>query len=110
MTKNLTSDERRGALFSLLAVVFFAANILLLKALNVHAQAVDGWVGTLARGAVGLAILVVIFRGSHRLQWRSLFTHPLLLVRGIVGATTIAILYLTVDQLGAGRALILNLT
>ena len=108
MTKNLTSDERRGAFLSLLSVVFFVANILVLKALNVHAEAVDGWVGTVTRGVVGLAILTLVFRGSQGLKWKALVTHPLLLVRGIIGATTIAILYLTVDHLGAGRALILN--
>ena len=110
MTKHLTSDERRGALLSLLSVVFFAANILLLKALIVYVEAVDGWVGTLVRGAVGLVILALLYRGGRRLQWLPLIKDPVLLVRGVVGATTIAILYLTVDHLGAGRALILNLT
>ena len=110
MTKHLTSDERRGALLSLLSVVFFAANILLLKALTEHAHAVDGWVATFVRGTVGLAILASLYRGGRGLQWLPLVTNPVLLVRGVIGATAIAILYLTVDHLGAGRALILNLT
>lgn len=111
MTKNLSTDERRGALFSLLSVVFFAANILLLKGLNVHAHGVDGWIGTLMRGLVGLAILAILYRtGKNALHWSQFLKHPVLIVRGVVGSVTIAILYLTVDHLGAGRALILNLT
>ena len=110
MTKHLTADERRGALYGLLSVLFFTANVLCLRGIALYAPAVDGWVGTFMRGLVGFLFLYLWYRNGRGLEMGKLFTHPALIIRGVIGAITIVILYITITKLGAGRAIILNLT
>jgi len=101
--------ERRSIALMLGSTVFFAANILLLRGIGLAVPAADGWVASLFRGAVGLALVGALF-GGRGLQLRHLLTRPLLLLRGALGGFSIVTLYLTVEPLGAGRAVIINLT
>jgi S-adenosylmethionine uptake transporter len=101
--------ERRGLLLMLLSLVFFAANVLILRGVSLHTPVADGPMATAFRGLVGLVIVGVGYRGRG-LNGRSLIREPLVLARGAVGATSILLFYLTISQLGAGRAVILNLT
>lgn len=110
MTRHFDPTERRGALHGLLAVFFFAANVLCLRGISLHAPAADGWVATFMRGVVGLAVLFLAFGGNRGFAFTHLLTRPVLIARGIIGGITITILYLSIEHLGAGRAIIINLT
>ena len=54
-----STSERRGVLWMLLSIVFFSANVLLLRGVSLHAPAADGWVASAYRGWVGLLIVGV---------------------------------------------------
>jgi len=102
--------DRRSVFLMLASVVLFAANTLLIRAISLHAPAADGWVATLFRGAIGVLVVYALFGRGRGLAPRRLFANPLILTRGIVGALTIAVFYITIIKLGAARAVILNLT
>ena len=93
----------------LLSVVFFAANVLILRAISLRVPAADGYVASVYRGWVGLVVVLVAYRGRGFEPVR-LVKRPLLLLRGMVGAAGILLFYVTIESLGAGRAVILNLT
>lgn len=44
-----STSERRGVLWMLLSIVFFSANVLLLRGVSLHAPAADGWVASAYR-------------------------------------------------------------
>lgn len=102
--------DRRSVFLMLASVILFAANTLLIRAVSLHAPAADGWVATFFRGAVGVLVVYAVFGWGRGLAPRRLFANPLILARGIVGALTIAVFYITIIKLGAARAVILNLT
>ncbi|MCC6232625.1 MAG: DMT family transporter [Verrucomicrobiales bacterium] len=106
--KNL-SAEKRGVFLMLVSVVFFAANVLVLRAVSLRVPEADGYAASVFRGWVGLLVVVVVYRGRGFEPWR-LVQRPLLLARGLVGAAGILLFYVTIEHLGAGRAVILNLT
>ncbi len=93
----------------LASIVFFAVNVLLLRAISLAAPVVDGSVASIFRGLVGWMVLAVAFRGRG-FEPRRILASPMLLLRGIVGAGGILLFYVTITHLGAGRAVILNLT
>ncbi len=101
-------SEHRSIALMLGSVVLFAVNALLIRGLSLAVPAADGWVASLFRGVVGLAIVSLFFRRGFRPT--HLFKHRLLMVRGLLGGFGILALYLTVVQLGAGRAVIINLS
>ena len=101
-------SERTGIGLMLGSVVLFAVNALLVRGLSLAVPAADGWVASLFRGVVGLTIVALFFRGSFRPS--HLFKHRLLMVRGLLGGFGILALYITVVELGAGRAVIINLS
>ncbi len=94
----------------LASVVLFAINALLILAVSLHVPAADGWLATFFRGAVGLLVVAALFGFGRGLQVRRMFSSRLVVLRGVVGALTIVAFYITVLKLGAGRAVILNLT
>lgn len=94
----------------LLSVVLFAANTLLLKALVLRMPAADGWMAALYRGAVGLVMVGALYGAGRGLALRALVGRPLVVLRGVVGALSIAAFYVTIEKLGASRAVVLNLT
>ncbi|GAA5482778.1 DMT family transporter [Haloferula sargassicola] len=104
-----TPSEKTGITLMLGSVVAFAANALLIRGLSLAVPAADGWVASLFRGVVGL-LVVALFFWRKGFQPRHLFTHPLLIVRGLLGGFGILALYITVVKLGAGRAVIINLS
>lgn len=103
------ASERTGILLMLASVVLFAANVLLLRALSRWYPMVDGAMASVVRGWVGLAVVVVAFRGRGFAPGH-LLTRPLVLLRGAVGAAGILLFYVTIPHLGAGRSVIINLT
>lgn len=92
------------------SVVLFATNALLIRGLALALPAIDGWMASLFRGAVGLVFLAALFGFGRGLELKRVFTHPLLILRGVIGAIGILIFYITVVQLGAGRAVVINLS
>ncbi|MGE3310003.1 MAG: DMT family transporter [Limisphaerales bacterium] len=108
-TETESSSQRRGILLMLASIVFFAVNVLLLRAISLMAPVVDGSVASIFRGLIGWIVLAVAF-GGRGFEPRRIFASPMLLMRGIVGAAGILLFYVTITHLGAGRAVILNLT
>ncbi len=94
----------------LLSVVLFALNTLLIRGLAMHCQAVDGWVASLFRGAVGLLFVVACFGFGRGLRLGRVLARPLLVARGLLGACGIVCFYVTVVHLGAARAVVINLS
>lgn len=107
---NDDSFDRRSILLMLSSVVLFATNTLTIRAVAVHFPAADGWVAMLFRGSVGLAVVFALFGFGRGLNPTRLFKGKLIVTRGIVGALSTVAFYITVIKLGAGRAVIINLT
>ena len=94
----------------LISIVFFALNIFVVRALALAYPGCTGWQATLFRGLAGI-IFVAFFYGFGRgVQWKPLFKSPLMVLRGILGAGGILIFYITMIELGAARAMVLNIT
>lgn len=110
MTNLLRTPSQRSMFYMLLSLFFFTANVLLIRGLALKYPEANGWVATLFRGGVGLLLLLVLYGGSRGLKLRLIFTHPKLLARGIVGAISILTFYVAIVHLGAGRALVINLS
>ncbi|MGE9270650.1 MAG: DMT family transporter [Verrucomicrobiales bacterium] len=92
------------------SVVLFAINALLIRGLHMHAPAADGWVASLFRGGVGMGVVLAMFGWGRGLELSHLFTRPLVVIRGLLGGFGILAFYTTVVHLGAGRAVIINLS
>ncbi len=104
------SFNRRSVILMLGSVVLFAANTLLIRAIALHTPAADGWVAILFRGGVGLLFVFVLFGFGRGLDMKRLFSGRLITIRGIIGALSTIAFYITIIKLGAGRAVIINLT
>ena len=100
----------RSLVLMLTSVVLFAVNTLLIRAVALHAPAADGWLASLFRGGVGLAVVFALYGNGRGLQPERLFASKLVALRGIIGGIAIIIYYVTIVKLGAARAVILNLT
>lgn len=94
----------------LASVALFAVNTLMIRVISLHHPAVDGWIATIFRGAVGLIVVFSVFGNSRGLEPKRLFTGWLITIRGIIGALSIVAFYITIVKIGAARAVILNLT
>lgn len=99
---------RKGVILMLLSVVLFSVNCLLIRWVGLFAS-VDGWMSSFTRGLAGTIFVVAVYsrgRGLHLSHLRK----PMLILRGLLGVTTITMLYFTLIHLGAGRAMVINLT
>ena len=106
---NPAPSERRSISLMLASVVLFAINALLIRGIALHAPAADGWVASFFRGVVGLGVVVAMFAGRG-FEPGNLLCRPLLILRGLAGGFGILAFYVTVVHLGAGRAVIINLS
>ncbi len=104
------THDLRGTLLMLLSVILFSANTLLLRALSLHLPAADAWLAALYRGAVGMLMVASLYGFGRGLSLKALVGSRLVALRGVVGALSIAAFYLTSPELGASRAVVLNLT
>ena len=109
-SKTDDSFNRRSIMLMLGSVALFAANTLLIRAIALHTPAADGWVAILFRGGVGMLVVLALFGFGRGLQLNRLFRGRLITVRGIIGALSTIAFYITIIKLGAGRAVIINLT
>ncbi len=103
------TQASRSIVLMLCSVILFALNILLIRGLSMHLPAADGWVATLFRGLVGMAVVCIYF-SRHIVTFGRLFTRPLVILRGALGGISILAFYVTIVHLGAARATIINLS
>ena len=102
--------DRRSVTLMLGSVVLFAANTLLIRAIALHTPAADGWVAILFRGGVGFLVVAALFGRGRGFDLKRMLAGQLITIRGIVGALSTIAFYITIINLGAGRAVIINLT
>jgi|688.fasta_scaffold242055_1 drug/metabolite transporter (DMT)-like permease len=110
---HLKSDDpfdRRSVMLMLASVILFAVNTLLVRAVALHVSAADGWMASFFRGVVGLAVVFLMYGAGRGLRASRLVMGKWVIIRGVVGALSIVAFYVTVVKLGAGRAVVLNLT
>jgi drug/metabolite transporter (DMT)-like permease len=110
MVKDDESGDLGGTLWMLFSVVLFTANTLLIKAASLAAPGADGWMALLFRGVIGIFLLQLFYSKGGKLGWRRMFSNPLVITRGVVGGAAIIFFYITITELGAARATVLNLT
>jgi drug/metabolite transporter (DMT)-like permease len=94
----------------LISIVFFTVNTLAVRALALAIPACDGWVVTLFRGLAGTMVVVLLYSKAGQLRLKSLLDRPKVIARGILGAVGVSLYYITVIELGAARAVVINLT
>jgi len=102
--------DHRSLILMLASVVLFSINTLLIRAISQHFPAADGWIASLFRGVIGMAVVIALHGGGRGLRMDRLFASRLVAIRGIVGGLAIVVFYITIVKLGAARAVILNLT
>lgn len=102
--------DKRGIILMLLSVVLFAANTLLIRGVSHHVPIADGWMASLFRGVCGLIVVASLYGFGRGLSLSRLIGSRLVMIRGIVGSIGILAFYITVTEIGAARAVVLNLT
>lgn len=102
--------DLKGACWMIGSAILFAGNTLLIRAASLAAPGADGWLATLFRGAVGIGLLVVFYSGGRGFSVKRMFTNRLVVMRGLIGCFGIITFYITIVELGAGRAIVINLT
>jgi len=105
-----STSETKGIALMLTSIVFFTVNTLAVRALALAIPACDGWVVTLFRGLAGTMVVVLLYSKAGRLRLKSLLDRPRVIARGVLGAIGVSLYYLTVIELGAARAVVINLT
>jgi drug/metabolite transporter (DMT)-like permease len=94
-------------MLALVSAASFTANILIIRALGDY-HAINVWLISCARFVVGLGLIYAVY---HReFAPRHLFTRRKLIERGLVGGFGVYGTYLTVVELGAGRAVLIGNT
>ena len=106
-TASATSHHARGVTLMLASTVCFTANVLLVRALG-HVESVNVWLVSCVRFVAGMIVVFAVYR--REFQFTRLFTNPKLVGRGIVGGASVYAFYLTIVELGAGRATFINNT
>lgn len=109
MQNETSINDRRGIFLMLLSVLLFAINTLIVRGVEIYDPAADGWMATCFRGAIGLVVVACLY-GGRGLALKRLLGSKLIFWRGVIGAIGLIAFYITIQKLGAGRAVILNLT
>jgi drug/metabolite transporter (DMT)-like permease len=102
--------DLKGVMWMLASAFLFAGNTLLIRGASLTSAGADGWMATLFRGAVGVLLLVVFYSNGRGFDWRRMFSNKLVVMRGLVGCVGIILFYITIVKMGAGRAIVINLT
>ena len=90
-----------GTLYMLTAGIFFAANVLLLRAFATDGSA---WLSSGIRFLVGGGICLFLSRREGKQLIRRVLTQRNLIVRGLVGGVGVVCFYSAIPGLGAGKA------
>jgi drug/metabolite transporter (DMT)-like permease len=101
------AHHARGITLMLGSAACFTANVLLVRALG-EVESVNVWLVSCVRFVAGMVVIYVLYRRDF--QFQRLFTNSKLVSRGIVGGLGVYGFYLTVVELGAGRATFINNT
>lgn len=104
------SFDLKGVVWMLASAFLFAGNTLLIRAASLASDGADGWMATLFRGVIGMALLVVFYSNGRGFEWRRMFSNRLVILRGLIGCLGIILFYITIVKLGASRAIVINLT
>lgn len=104
------SLDLKGVMWMLASAFLFAGNTLLIRGASVVSAGADGWQATLFRGAIGMLILFALYSGKGGFSPKRMFVNRLVVMRGLVGGLTIIAFYITITELGASRAIVINLT
>ncbi|MEQ1829296.1 MAG: DMT family transporter [Pirellula sp.] len=99
---------RFGALCMLLSIVFFSANTLTLKHLS--QSDVSPWIALMVRAVIGMLVVVSLFRSGKSVSFRRALTSRMLAYRGLMGVLGTIAYYLTIPDLGPGKATIISNT
>lgn len=98
--------HRQGIVMMLLSIGLFASSTLVVMAAG-SLPGVNGWTATAMRGFVGLIVVGILFWPKRQFQPAHLLQNPLLILRGVLGSIGTAIFYITMLELGAGRATVI---
>ncbi len=101
---------RRGVWVMVASVLGFSFNTLLLRHLTAAGQTATPEMALLFRAAVGIAVVLLAFRGRRPTEIRPVFVDRGLILRGFTGLLGTAAYYYTVPGLGAGRATLISTT
>lgn len=104
-----TAHAARGRVLMLASALFFIANVLLVRVIGTHFS-VNTWLLSSARFVIGLGLVFLPLMPGGGVNLRSLWRNPLVIARGVVGGSAVAIFYATIPDLGAGRATFVNNT
>lgn len=92
----------------LMSIIFFSVNSLTLKYLS---QAdISPWVALLFRAIVGMLLVVAMFGLGGQVSFRRAVTDRMLAYRGLLGVLGTIAYYLTIPELGPGKATLINNT
>lgn len=97
----------RGIVTMLFSTLCFMVSVLLIRA-TASVQAVDTWTMSAVRFAIGIAVIVLAY--WKEVSFAGVFTKWKLAGRGIVGGIGVALYYLAVVHIGAGRTTFINNT
>jgi drug/metabolite transporter (DMT)-like permease len=103
----LQTDLRRGTFWMLLSIAGFTFNALVVGRVTAD-HSVSVWTAMTLRGLIGLGMVFALAPQELRRDWTQLFTHRLMLERGIIGSLGIAAFYYTLAGLGTGKATLIN--
>lgn len=109
VAKPIAPQSTHGVFWMLGSVLLFTSNTLLMRAIS-DEPAVNGWVMSLYRAVIGILFVYLCFGRAGKLDLAALVRNPWLIARGLVGGLGIPIYYITIVELGAGRATLLNCT
>jgi drug/metabolite transporter (DMT)-like permease len=101
------AHHARGVVLMLVSTVCFTVHVLLVRALG-HVESVNVWLVSCVRFAAGMGVIYAFYRDEF--QFMRLFRNSKLAARGLVGGAGVYAFYLTVVELGAGRATFINNT
>jgi drug/metabolite transporter (DMT)-like permease len=93
----------------LLSLAGFTGMALLVKFLGVE-RGVSPWLALFFRAATGMVVLQLGFSPGGRADFRRALTRPMMIGRGVLGAVGTACFYLTLPELGAGKATLIGNT
>lgn len=99
----------RGVWFMVLSLLFFSANVLILKYTGAQRQ-VSPWLALYVRSVLGFVVIIILFRGRGLIHLRPMFTERLMIWRGLTGLVGTACFYWTIPILGAGKSTLIGST
>jgi drug/metabolite transporter (DMT)-like permease len=92
----------------LLSIVFFSVNSLTLK--HLAQSDISPWIALLFRACVGMIFVAALFGFAGQVSFRRAVTDRMLAYRGLLGVFGTIAYYLTIPELGPGKATLINNT